>query len=76
MSDRLTLSYKEHDGVNISLDAYPPSYPSQDQGSSDRVHADSERVPALVFFHGGGLTAGNRLSWFPEWLRSVYLAVA
>ena len=27
-------------------------------------------VPAVVYFHGGGLAVGNRRSWFPTWLYS------
>ncbi|KAI0755059.1 alpha/beta-hydrolase [Daedaleopsis nitida] len=29
------------------------------------IHVD---LPAIVYFHGGSLTVGNRRSWFPSWL--------
>jgi len=28
-------------------------------------------LPAVVFFHGGGMTSGDRTSWFPTWLLSL-----
>ncbi|KDQ12858.1 hypothetical protein BOTBODRAFT_161059 [Botryobasidium botryosum FD-172 SS1] len=30
--------------------------------------ADSRARPAIVYFHGGGLTCGDRGSWKPEWM--------
>ncbi|KAJ6611411.1 Alpha/Beta hydrolase protein [Mycena sp. CBHHK59/15] len=34
----------------------------------------SPRFPAIVYFHGGGLTVGNRRSWFPTWLKDRIVA--
>ncbi|KAH6911491.1 Alpha/Beta hydrolase protein [Coprinopsis sp. MPI-PUGE-AT-0042] len=68
--DEDTILKKNHNHLNLLLDVYPPAHRNRDNGSSD-LPSDSdavEPVPALIFFHGGGLTAGNRLSWFPEWL--------
>ncbi|KAL0949811.1 hypothetical protein HGRIS_009846 [Hohenbuehelia grisea] len=56
-----TVQWKTIDsGQHIQLDLYPPSITS---GTSSR------KVPAVVYFHGGGLTVGNRTSWFPSWLQ-------
>ncbi|KIK69762.1 hypothetical protein GYMLUDRAFT_151343 [Collybiopsis luxurians FD-317 M1] len=30
---------------------------------------DDLTLGCLVYFHGGGLTVGNRKSWFPKWLQ-------
>jgi len=77
--DPITLVYKtipapdpETDGepseVPLHLDVYPPEKPRSNDGS---IHGnDRVEVPAVVYFHGGGLLAGNKKSWFPEWLRS------
>lgn len=54
-----TFSYKQVDGFTIQLDVYPPN------------ELPSKPVPAVVFFHGGGLSVGNRTSWFPDWLKSL-----
>jgi len=63
----LTFTYKEVDGISIMLDVYlPPDNVSQQH--TDRP--DAKHCPAVVYFHGGGLTVGNRRSWFPAWLTS------
>lgn len=49
--------------IDIGLDVYPPAFlPS----NSDII---IPKVPAVVYFHGGGLSVGNRRSWFPSWLQ-------
>lgn len=53
-----TLSYKKLGDLTLFIDVYPPT-PESDGP-----------VPALVYFHGGGMTAGDRTSWFPTWLCS------
>ena len=54
-----TFVYKCVENVAIRFDAYlPPKIPP------------TGKLPAVVYFHGGGLTVGNRRSWFPDWLRS------
>jgi len=60
MTCTLTLPYKQlrDSDHHIHLDLYPPRV----------VRAPT--VPAVVYFHGGGLTVGNRTSWSPEWLLS------
>ncbi|KAI9058266.1 alpha/beta-hydrolase [Trametes sanguinea] len=58
-SDALTFVYKVVGGIDVHLDLYPPH----------RLPATgSAEVPALIYFHGGALTVGNRRSWFPTWL--------
>ncbi|KAF9262859.1 alpha/beta-hydrolase [Marasmius fiardii PR-910] len=54
--DPLTLVYKTCDSGPINLDVHYPTGISSSGG-------------AVVYFHGGGLTVGNRKSWFPTWLR-------
>ncbi|KAI0284135.1 alpha/beta-hydrolase [Russula brevipes] len=51
-----TIAYKQLGDLTLYIDVYPPT--PQSDGS----------VPAVVFFHGGGMTAGDRTSWFPAWL--------
>ena len=77
--DPITFVYKtapvpdpEADGepleIQLHLDVYLPEKPHSNDTSipgDDRVE-----VPAVVYFHGGGLLVGNKKSWFPEWLRS------
>ncbi|KAL0069115.1 hypothetical protein AAF712_003801 [Marasmius tenuissimus] len=58
----LTLEYKTCPGGPIKVDVYIPS----------NVHPSSG---AVVYFHGGGLTVGNRKSWFPTWLHKRLDAV-
>ncbi|KAG2033452.1 Alpha/Beta hydrolase protein [Suillus americanus] len=64
----LTFTYKEVDGIRVLLDVYlPPDSDDVDQqftGQAIQYH------PAVVYFHGGGLTVGNRRSWFPTWLKN------
>ncbi|KAG7088160.1 hypothetical protein E1B28_012182 [Marasmius oreades] len=52
----LTLVYKTCDSGPIRLDVHPPTEVISGVG-------------AIVYFHGGGLTVGNRKSWFPTWLQ-------
>ncbi|KAF9783271.1 alpha/beta-hydrolase [Thelephora terrestris] len=74
--DPITLVYKtistpnpDTDGkpleIPLHLDVYPPN--SRSGGTSGSGENRTE-VPAVVYFHGGGLVVGNRKSWFPEWL--------
>jgi len=57
----VTLSYKQVAGNPVLLDVYPPpSHPKNDE--------TIPLIPAVVYFHGGGLAVGNRQSWFPTWL--------
>ncbi|KAJ7625245.1 alpha/beta-hydrolase [Mycena polygramma] len=58
--DCLDVCYKTIDQIPIHLNVYPPSLES---------HSPYPRLPAVVYFHGGGLTVGNRTSWFPSWLK-------
>ncbi|RPD62312.1 alpha/beta-hydrolase [Lentinus tigrinus ALCF2SS1-7] len=57
----LTFVYKHDLGHQpIHVDIYPPSRPQATTATSP--------CPAVVYFHGGSLTVGNRRSWFPTWL--------
>lgn len=62
----ITLVYKQVSGLDLQVDIYPPSL------SSPGIDTDAaiEEAPAVLFFHGGGLTVGNRTSWFPYWMQS------
>ncbi|KAI9509461.1 alpha/beta-hydrolase [Russula earlei] len=51
-----TVPYKKLGQLTLYIDVYPPTVPSDGP------------VPALVYFHGGGMTVGDRTSWFPTWL--------
>ncbi|KAF8895633.1 Alpha/Beta hydrolase protein [Infundibulicybe gibba] len=64
-----TLAYKTlSDSTPVYLDIYPPVV----------TNAIIQRLlgippvilfPVIVYFHGGGLTVGDRRSWLPHWLR-------
>jgi acetyl esterase/lipase len=82
MSDPVTFAYKTVPASNFTsgggpsdvplyLDVYPPdSHLNGTSASED----DGIGVPAVVYFHGGGLLVGDRKSWFPEWLHSECLS--
>ncbi|KAG6810093.1 hypothetical protein H0H92_013342 [Tricholoma furcatifolium] len=62
-----TLVYKQvplssNGTLDIHLDIYAP-------GPVAALRT-SNKIPAIVYFHGGGLTVGNRQSWFPTWLQT------
>ncbi|KAI0365713.1 alpha/beta-hydrolase [Pilatotrama ljubarskyi] len=57
--DVFTYAYKRVGELDIHLDIYPPR---------EIPELDSRLLPAVIYFHGGALTVGNRTSWFPSWL--------
>ncbi|KAF7768065.1 CAZyme family CE10 [Agaricus bisporus var. burnettii] len=57
-----TLTYKSIGDHTTSLDVFPPII------RAITGNITPHYVPALVFFHGGGLTVGTRKSWFAHWL--------
>lgn len=59
----LTFTYKSVHDHPIKVDIYPPTL-----GSG---HRTIPKVPAVLYFHGGGLAVGDRASWFPSWLQST-----
>ena len=61
-SEPLTIAYKVVDGLPIHIDVYPPAVPT------------TSAIPAVIYYHGGALTVGNRGSWFPAWLHRACLA--
>ncbi|OBZ71192.1 hypothetical protein A0H81_08412 [Grifola frondosa] len=61
----LTFAYKRVQDTAIHLDLYPPCLPDN---TNVLKPCEPALVPAVVYFHGGGLTVGNRRSWFPSWL--------
>ncbi|KAG6808074.1 hypothetical protein H0H92_005463 [Tricholoma furcatifolium] len=61
-----TFTYKQvplpNNTLDIKLDVYPPAFvPTASSGVKSQI-------PAIIYFHGGGVVFGNRLSWFPNWL--------
>jgi len=59
MSSTTTLVYSRVDDLEIRLDI---DFPSKEK-SIDTT------IPALIFFHGGGLVGGNRQSFIPMQLK-------
>ena len=59
-STSTTVAYKKLRDLSLYIDVYPPT-PKPDGP-----------VPAVVYFHGGGMTVGDRASWFPIWLHSPF----
>lgn len=59
----VTLTYKTvNSKIPIKMDVYPPTRPSNTAGD----------IGAVLWFHGGGLTFGNRNTFFPKWLQSTF----
>lgn len=58
----------------LYVDIYHPSWKKPDSEESELTtdHCSDFLVPAVVYFHGGGLTVGNRNSWLPNWLKSQW----
>ncbi|WWD04121.1 hypothetical protein V865_002187 [Kwoniella europaea PYCC6329] len=69
-STPLTFTY---DPINkIDLDVY---LPTNDTIQGDRVDVDIKSLPALIFFHGGGLTSGSKKDlYFPKYLMEQCLS--
>lgn len=63
--DIFTYAYKHVDGQPVHIDVYPPL-----QAAFSEILAP---LPAVIYFHGGALTVGNRQSWFPTWLHREHL---
>ena len=63
----LTMVYKLINDLPIHLDVYPPS-------DLSATAVEIPMFPAVVYFHGGALTVGNRKSWFPAWLYRTCLS--
>ncbi|TCD66610.1 hypothetical protein EIP91_001119 [Steccherinum ochraceum] len=57
-----TTPYKHVEGLPAMIDVHLPR-------TLHRSNTSDKRLPAVVYFHGGGLTVGNRRSWFPSWLK-------
>jgi acetyl esterase/lipase len=55
-----TFAFKQLGALTLYIDVYPPTTTTDSSGP----------VPAVVFFHGGGMAAGDRASWLPKWLIS------
>lgn len=53
MSPTTTLVYSHVNNLDIRLDI---DFPSQEKSTNSSI-------PALIFFHGGGLIGGNRQSF-------------
>lgn len=63
MTSPITLTYKHVDTLPIQVDAFFPVVPPNPNQSI------KSPIPAVVYFHGGGLTVGTKESWFPHWLK-------
>jgi cephalosporin-C deacetylase-like acetyl esterase len=58
-----TLVYSTVDGHNIKFDYFLP-------------RTASGRLPAVIYYHGGGMTAGWRGGFnFPTWLHGMFAAI-
>ncbi|CAK5270515.1 unnamed protein product [Mycena citricolor] len=57
------VPYKQlRGGSEVCLDVYPPA--------AEFLTGSVTRLPAVVYYHGGGMTVGTRTSWFPTWLQT------
>ena len=61
MVQKYTFTYFRIDGIDIEVDIYLPE--RSDVSENERVIREDGSpiiIPSVVFFHGGGLTAGDR----------------
>ncbi|KAH9950573.1 alpha/beta-hydrolase [Amylocystis lapponica] len=58
-----SFAFKRVEDAVLSIDVFLPSSPRIGEAKTQTF-----TIPAVVWFHGGGLTVGNRQSWFPQWL--------
>ncbi|CAF1004566.1 unnamed protein product [Rotaria sp. Silwood1] len=65
MSTTATVVYSRMDDLEIRLDI---DFPLKEEFTDSTI-------PALIFFHGGGLIAGNRQSFIPMQLKRDILAI-
>jgi hypothetical protein len=63
----VTVCYKLVSEIPILLDVYLPPLQAT-QGKDAEV-----LLPFLIYFHAGGLTVGNKKSYFPTWLYSLVI---
>lgn len=64
----VTMCYKLVSGIPILLDVYLPPLQAT-QGDAKEV-----LLPFIIYFHAGGLSVGNRKSYFPTWLYSLLIS--
>ncbi len=64
MSTTITLVYSHVDDLEIRLDI---DFPSKEKFTDTTI-------PALIFFHGGGLVGGNRQSFVPMQFKRKFLS--
>ncbi|GAA6064101.1 hypothetical protein JCM10212_003664 [Sporobolomyces blumeae] len=64
--ERKTVIYRTVRGVDIALDYILP--PSSDERSQD---GKDDKLPVVVWFHGGGLIQGSRKSLYPHLLNAA-----
>jgi len=81
--DPVTLVYKTVSALTPTSDGGPSEIPLRLDVYLPDPHLnrtptfgdDGAGVPAVVYFHGGGLLVGDRKSWFPEWLRGERFSI-
>ncbi|KAF4617368.1 hypothetical protein D9613_006159 [Agrocybe pediades] len=71
LQNLITIQYKTH-GSNIPM-YYDIHLPSSLSEESEARKVEVPAIPAVVYFHGGGLSVGNRRSWTPIWLKKRVL---
>ena len=64
----VTLAYKRIGDLDIHLDVH---LPKESSINIDARPSSSTPLPAVIYFHAGGLTVGERSSWFPTWLHGM-----
>ncbi|KAE9408882.1 alpha/beta-hydrolase [Gymnopus androsaceus JB14] len=71
--ERKTVAYKTlhfpGDSHDVLLDIYLPISAILHSKLKDSQNGSNHKLAVLIYFHGGGLTVGNRISWFPTWLQ-------
>ncbi|KAF8474821.1 Alpha/Beta hydrolase protein [Kalaharituber pfeilii] len=78
MVHKYTFTYSQVRNIDIKLDLYLPEQKNANSEPTDASVSGSQTlisIPSLVFFHGGGLTAGNR-ELLPDLLRDEVLAAS
>ena len=75
MEQKYTFTYSRVQGIEIEVDIYLPdsgNVSAGEEATTERGPAGLLKIPSVVFFHGGGLTAGNR-EFLPEQFKGMLM---
>ncbi|KIM47058.1 hypothetical protein M413DRAFT_268696 [Hebeloma cylindrosporum] len=65
----VTVCYKLVSGIPILLDVYLPPLQATQRDVKEVL------LPFIIYFHAGGLSVGNKKSYFPTWLHNRVISL-